>query len=545
MKHWLLLLCLLPLCLHAQTDFQYSVSNFLRYGNGDERVNSVAFRRDYFENLTETRLAFSDFLIGFRLLHDAPPEFGVEFTGLKRRYLEFRKDDLYIRAGNSFSLYGRGLALNLFENRALGYDMALDGVKMEYQNETVKLGITAGDIRYLDVLDLSRIEEYRVRAGSIEVTPYKMVAVGMNFVSGKFKLPPPAFPDLSSQFHIPEWFVRGRWSGFDLFASYAEKRTLINNDTNATHKGTAFYGSLSYAGKAYGITFEYKDYRYGIADPYERLNGNRAYKAFAFQNAPIVHKEHSFTLLSRYPHVIDFNDEVGFQFDVFYTALQNVTGNFNFAMSSRHYSFSPTGDTSAIFLPLYGSKPRSHSWLPTLDRKFSPFWELYFDFQYYFEEGGTDYAQVGFNRRSEDIADELRTPANPKGSVESRRLTSIPIVIEYTLSEGWTLKLTSESQWVYDDGNKKQRKFYNHLFAVSVARSPTYSVTFRYEITSDRGTIDDRRNWPAIDGSYKFTNSHLLTLTVGGDRGGQICSNGVCRVVNPFLGFRASITSYL
>lgn len=543
MRHWILLL-ILPTSLQAQNTIQYSLSNYLRYGTGNERVATFSQRRDYFENLTDARITISDFVVGFRLLHDGPPEFGVEFSGLRKRYLEFRKDDLYVRAGDSYTLYGRGLALNLFESRPLGFDTGLDGVKMEYATDKAKFGITVGDVLYRDILDLNRSEEYRLRAGSVEVKPVSQVTVGVTFVSGKSKFPPPTFPDMHAQFNIPEYFVRASVAGFDVAFSYAEKRTTVYNDTTGTHRGTGFYGSVSYSEESFGVTLEYKDYRFGIADPYGRNNRNRANKAFAFQNAPIVHKEHTFTLLSRYPHVIDFNDEVGFQVDVFYTLFGRLTGNLNFSAASRHYSFAPTGDT-VMFLPVYGSKPRNTSWLPSFDRKFSPFWEAYAEFQYYFEEGGTDYVLVALNRRSEDIAEELRTPTTPQGFIESRRLSAIPISIQYTIGEDWTVKFVSERQWVYDDGNKAQKEFYNHLLSISVSKSPFFSVALRYEFTSDRGTIDERRDWTAIDASYRLSNNHTVTLTVGGDRGGQICANGVCRIVNPFRGFRASIVSYL
>jgi hypothetical protein len=543
LRHWILLL-VLPTSLQAQNTIQYSLSNYLRYGTGNERVATFSQRRDYFENLTDARITISDFLVGFRLLHDGPPEFGVEFSGLRKRFLEFRKDDLYVRAGDSYTLYGRGLALNLFESRPLAFDTGLDGVKMEYATDKAKFGITVGDILYRDILDLNRSEEYRLRAGSVEVKPVSQVTVGVTFVSGKSKFPPPTFPDMHAQFNIPEYFVRASVAGVDVALSYAEKRTSVYNDTTGTHLGTGFYGSVSYSEESFGVTLEYKDYRFGIADPYGRNNRNRANKAFAFQNAPIVHKEHTFTLLSRYPHIIDFNDEVGFQVDVFYTLFGRLTGNLNFSAASRHYSFAPTGDT-VMFLPVYGSKPRNTSWLPSFDRKFSPFWEAYAEFQYYFEEGGTDYVMVALNRRSEDIAEELRTPTNPQGFIESRRLSAIPISIQYTIGEDWTVKFVSERQWVYDDGNKAQKEFYNHLLSISVAKSPFFSVALRYEFTSDRGTIDGRKDWTALDASYRLSNSHTLTLTVGGDRGGQICTNGVCRIVNPFLGVRASVVSYL
>ncbi len=543
----LLLLLFLPASLTAQSNLNYSVSNYLRYGSGDERVGTVSQRRDYFENLTEAKISMSDFLIGFRLLHDAPPEFGAEFSGIKKRYLEFRKDDFYIRAGDSYTLYGRGLALNLFESRALAYDTGLDGVKMEYSNDKIKAGITAGDVRYLDILDLSRVEEYRLRAGTVEVNPFPYLGFGFTVASGKSRFPPPAFPDMYAQFDIPEYSVKGSYAGFDFYASYAEKRTTVYGDTNGTHRGTGFYGSLSYSEESFGVTVEYKDYRFGITDPINRDNRNRAHKAFAFQNAPIVHKEHTFTLLSRYPHVIDFNDEVGFQVDVFYTLFESVTGSVNFSASSRHYSFDSVGVRSlfGVPFPLYGSMPRNTSFLPSFDRQYSPFWEVYTDVQYYLDDGGTDYVLVGLNRRSEDLAELYPLPGNRKGVIESRRLTAIPVSVQYTVADEWVLKFVSERQWVYDDANPSKRRFYNHLLSLGVGRSPDFAVTLRYEFTTDEKTNDGRKNWTAIDASYRYSNNHTLTLTVGGDRGGQICANGVCRVVNPFLGVRASILSYL
>ncbi len=549
MRYWLLLLILVPTSLYSQTNVQYSVSNLLRYGNGEERTGTFAQRRDYFENLTEAKITISDFLIGFRLLHDAPPEFGVDFSGLKKRYLEFRKDDVYIRAGNSFNLYGRGLALNLFESRALAFDTGLDGVKMEYKTRMMKIGFTAGDIHYADILNLTRVEDYRIRAGSLELNPYPFFTVGMNISSGK-TLPNFTSQMPSAQFDIPEYFGKVSVTGIDLYGSYAEKRTTIYNDTLGTHRGTAFYGSAAYSEESFGISVEYKDYRFGISvpGPDGRENQGNVKRAFAFQNGPIVHKEHTFTLLSRYPHIIDFSDEVGYQVDIFYSVFGHVTGSLNLSASSRHYSFDSTGTRNlfGVDFTTYGSTERKNSWLPGFAAKYSPFWEVYGDLQYYFEEGGSDYVLVGLNRRSEDLADEvIIQPGHPHRTIKSTRSTAIPLSVQYTVADEWVLKFVSERQWVYEDANSANTRYYNHLVSVGVSKSPTFAVTIRYEFTSDYGTIDQRRNWTAVDASFRFSNNHTMTLTVGGDRGGQICANGVCRVVNPFLGVRASITSYL
>ncbi|MBI4534880.1 MAG: hypothetical protein HY708_01290 [Ignavibacteriae bacterium] len=546
MRRRFFLLLLIPTSLLAQDKVNVSVSNYLRYGTGVDGFLSQ--KRDYVENLTDSRIALYDFLVGFRLLHDAPPEYGLEFTGVQKRYLEFKKDDLYIRAGDSYSLFGRGLALNLFENRPLAYDTGVDGIKMEYKTRIMKFALTGGTIRYRDVVDLSRSERYDIRGGSLELAPYSSFSFGANFVSGKFRILD-TFPDQHAQFDVPEFFGRVQVGEVDMFASYAEKRTTVFTPdpifgARPTHRGSGFYASIGFTQESFGVTIDYKDYRFGIADPYDRVNPNRATKAYAFQNMPIVHKEHGFTLLSRYPHIIDFNDEVGYQIEINYTIFDHLTGIINASGASRHYTFSPTGDTNQIFQPTFASAPRKSSFLPDFSSKYSPFWEVYAEWQYFFEVDGTDYVLVGFNRRSDVTADEvLYTSSGPKIAATSS--IGVPLALQYTLPAGWVVKFVAERQWMHEEKNPSQTKFFNQLLALSILRSPDYSVTLRYEFTSDKATVDGRKDWTALDIGFRLSKSHNITLTAGGDRGGQICANGVCRVVNPFLGFRASILSYL
>lgn len=543
MRSIIAVLLLLPGTLAAQNVLSVSASNFLRYGTGRETVGFLTQRRDYIENLTDSRLSFYDFTVGFRLLYDAPPEYGVEFQGLRKRYVEFAHDDLSLRAGDSYTLFGKGLALNLFDNRTLAFDTGIDGLKAEYRTRFLRVAATGGDITYRDILDLSRTEHYRLRAATLELQPYPFMMVGVSMVSGKSDFPPPSYPREAAQFDIPEFFGRAEMGDFTAMVEYAEKRTTVYGK-DGTHRGTAFYGSVSYAGEGFGLSIEYKDYRYGIADPYQRTNPNRATRALAFQNAPICHKEYSQTLLSRYPHLVDFNDEVGYHMDLDYVLEDQLTGSVSAAVASRHYSFAPTGDTSASFLPLYGSTARRGSFLPTLSPAYSPFWEIYADWQYYLEEGGTDYVLLALGRRSEETADELAANILGKAKVDATRSTSVVTSGQYTLGDGWVLKGEFEQQWVREEKNTGVPEFQNHLVALGVSLSPTYTVTVRCEWSSDEGTADGNKSWFAVDAGYKLGDHHNLTLTVGADRGGQVCANGVCRVVNPFHGVRASILSY-
>ncbi|MGA9117365.1 MAG: DUF6029 family protein [Bacteroidota bacterium] len=537
------LLLLVPFPLRSQQEVGISVSNFLRYGTGEERVGTLTSSKEYLENLTETRISVSDFLVGFRLLFDAPPEYGVPFAGMRKRYVEFRKEDLTVRAGDSFTLLGRGLALNTFESRGLAFDTGIDGIKLEYRTPVLDAVLTGGDLLYRDVMSLDRTEAYRLRAGMVRYRPLSPLELGMSFAGGESSFPPPTFPDQRARFDIPEYFARATFGALDLAASYAEKRTTVLG-RGPTHRGTAFYGTLSYAAGSFGLSLEVKDYRFGIADPYDRANPNRATRMFAFQNPPIVHREDTFTLLTRAPHVIDFNDETGAQIDLFYTVWERLTGLVNLTIASRHYSFTPTGDTNQIFLPVFGSVSRPWSFLPSFSSRYSPFWELSLEWQYFLDEEGTGYVQTGFNRWYDEEADEILSASASSLRTDVAHSVFVPLVFQYPLGSGWAVKFVTEHQWLHDEKNSAQTDYTNHFFSAGVSLSPSSAATLRYEYTTDRATVDGRRHWAAVDLSHRLSAAHTLTLTAGADRGGQICANGVCRVVNPFAGVRASMLSY-
>jgi len=532
----------------SQGDPTVTLGSILRYGTSRLEINPIGRHREYFESLTDARITFDNFRVGFRLLHDSPPEVGSEFSGLEKRYLEFTTDDLYARVGNSFSLYGRGLVLNLFENRTLGYDTGIDGAKIEYRSGAFAAAVTGGDITSADVLDQSRIERYKVRGGTFEFAPMADLTLGVSFVTGKVKFPTTPAGESAGRFDLPEYFLRFQVSGIDIFASYAEKRTdvfanpLVLVAQGYRHRGSGAYGSISYAGPQFGASVEYKDYRFGIADPVHRLIPDRAAKALAFQNPPIGHKEHSFVLLTRYPHVIDFNDEVGFQFDAFAALSEQALFSFNAAIASRHYSFRSTGAPNpATGFDVHEGLGRRTSWLPSFRKEFSPFWEIFFDLQYFYKEGSTDYITMAFNRREEQLALELdrQIPL-----IELIRSVAVPIVVQRTLAQSFVLVAGSERQWVRDDTDPLSNTFVNQLFSLGFIRSPSYSATIRYEFTDATATIDGRKDWTAVDLGYRFSAKTNLLLTIGSDRGGQVCSNGVCRVVPPFRGFRASLVTY-
>ncbi|MEJ2616906.1 MAG: DUF6029 family protein, partial [Ignavibacteriaceae bacterium] len=320
-----------------------SVSNLFRYGNGERILGTLKIPQTYFENLTDARISLPEnFVLGFRLLYDEPPEIGEKFKGISRRYLEYNKDGVYIRAGNSSTLFGRGMAINLFENRGLAYDTWMDGVKFKYSSDFYGVTILGGSIDFRDSITFVRNEKYKIRGGNIEVYPIPELLLGGSYIYSEGVLPQGEsnsdIPSKNIKAEIPEAYLNLNLNNISLYIDWSHKWTNVITD-HYTSSGSGLYGAVSYFGDGYGITLDYKNYSFDILDPYGRTDAARPTRMLPFQNPPIVQKEYSYTLLTRPLHEVDFNDEVGYQIDAFYSISYNTTLNFNTSLSSRHDSY--------------------------------------------------------------------------------------------------------------------------------------------------------------------------------------------------------------
>jgi hypothetical protein len=121
------------------------------------------------------------------------------------------------------------------------------------------------------------------------------------------------------------------------------------------------------------------------------------------------------------------------------------------------------------------------------------------------------------------------------------RQTAIPVAVQYKFTEVWSAKLSNELQWVTKFPETKP--FYNHLVALQFAHSPDYSFGFRYEYTTHEYEPQDEKHWLVGEIGYHLGANNLVGITYGTERGGQVCSNGICRVISPYKGLRFSFTS--
>ena len=134
----------------------------------------------------------------------------------------------------------------------------------------------------------------------------------------------------------------------------------------------------------------------------------------------------------------------------------------------------------------------------------------------------------------------------------------------------WTTKGTyvdsSRSNFYVYDGNSDKkliREFQNnHMLTIGVGKSPHWSLSLTIESSSAfeygpqpisisnpledilSNIMDMENKWVALDLMININSNTRLDLMYGTLRGGVICSNGICRYVEPFDdGFKLILTS--
>jgi len=90
--------------------------------------------------------------------------------------------------------------------------------------------------------------------------------------------------------------------------------------------------------------------------------------------------------------------------------------------------------------------------------------------------------------------------------------------------------------------------YYEHAISFSLGKPERFVLSLRYErrnripgwLVSKYG---EELSWPLAELSLDLTTRHNLRIRVGAEKGGLVCSGGVCRFEEPFKGVKMVLTS--
>ncbi|MEO0074650.1 MAG: DUF6029 family protein [candidate division WOR-3 bacterium] len=105
-----------------------------------------------------------------------------------------------------------------------------------------------------------------------------------------------------------------------------------------------------------------------------------------------------------------------------------------------------------------------------------------------------------------------------------------------------------EAAYEHDFITTDTSKYYDHALLVSIGKPELFQFTLRYERRNRTPAwliqkLGTEKTWPMAELSLDITNKHNLRVRVGGEKGGLVCSGGVCRFEEPFKGVKVVLTS--
>ena len=309
---------------------------------GAEKVNEKMLM-NAFTNILYTN---GDFSAGMRFEAYLNPILGFDSqykgAGLAYRFASYKKDFLEITAGNYYEQFGNGLIFRSYEEKNLGLDNAMDGLKVVARPmEGVAIKGIIGKQRYYwedvwasDDFGLVRGIDGEVSLNSViksfSTSPLQ-ITLGGSFVSvyqpadTRFIIDQQTGDDYKLTF--PENIGSGAariqmsYNAWNLNAEYAKK----GQDPNAVngyifHEGEAAYVSAGYSAKGLGINVAAKridnmSYKSRRSETGNMLNINYL---------PALTRQHAYSLFAMYPYATQVNGEMGIQADIMYKLKKNT-----------------------------------------------------------------------------------------------------------------------------------------------------------------------------------------------------------------------------
>lgn len=453
-----------------------------------------------------------------------------EGNGIMYRFASYTKNNLSVTVGNFYEQFGRGLILRSYEERGLGYDNAIDGVRIKF--EPVKgmhltgligkqrhyfeygEGIVRGFDAQFNLNDLfSNLASSKTR-----------LIIGGSAVS-KFQ------EDNNNLYNLPEnvGAVAGRFNlsrgGFIVNGEYAYKINDPSYDNGYIYKpGEAIAFQTTYSVKGLGLSFAAQH----IDNMSFRSDRNEAVQDLLINYIPSLTKQHTYNLLSTlYPYATQPNGEVAFQWDAIY--------NFdNGSFLGGKYGTNIQLNYSAV----NGLKKTA---LEDEEGKRLGYTTEYFEAgEVYFKDFNITLTKK-FTRKVKGIFTYSNLVYNKNvilGKVGEKTVYADVAIADITYKFNIRSALRMEAQHLSTE--QDHGDWATLLFEYSY--SPHWYVAVLDQYNYGNEMEDERIHYYNVSAGY-INKGNRFSISYGRQKEGLFCVGGVCRVVPASNGLYLSITS--
>lgn len=452
--------------------------------------------------------------------------------GIANRFATYKTDELEITAGHFYEQFGNGIILRTYEDKALGYDNAIDGARVKFMPvDGIKFtGIIGKQKKYFDYgpgiirgFDTEIAFNDLIKSFADKKT---RVIIGGSFVS-KYQ------PNLDPTYYFPENV--GSFSGrfnisrgfFNLSSEYAYKINDPSYDNNYIFKdGNALLVNSSYSKKGFGfiigiMRIDNMSFRSDRAATINDLNINYL---------PAIARTHAYAFTGMYPFASQVNGQIGLNAELFYKINKNTTMGGKYGMNiSLNFAQINSIDKQKIIID-----PTEQ--YPNLDGYTSDFTKI--GDELYFRDINIEISK----KISKDFKILLTYMHEDYNKDQIQGLSDYGIIKAEIGVLDWTYKFTnkkairSETEFLYTE--QDNRSWIMQLFEYTYAPNWFIAISDQYNY----GNKNTKVHYYNISGGYMKGTSRFQ-LSYGKIREGIVCIGGVCRTVPASNGISLTITT--
>jgi len=534
------LLLILFLQSYILSQFDIGANYELKYFDGEDESS------DIFEHYLDLNMYYKDLFFYSSIRYKDPALIGIPTKSFNDIYdifyFEYYNENMQLQLGDIFQSYGSGLSFLTFEDKAIDYNNSLRGINLTYYlRDDLEMFSTLGVNDFTSRTSPSILEPNLNIGNDVAI-------LGFNFQGNNFdltylskfnnqKIDSNTINNMKNSFdnslgHYLEYRYQnsddiqdfeqnifehniGTTIYFSNIEFFIEKSLIYHNKIGGERiMDSRLYFNSYFSTNGYGILYEYKNY-------------NTPYLFSVFSNPPIVFRESNSTLISRNLHNIDFNNEIGHHLKI----NKSFSDQINIVFS-----------TACSYLSFFDDKTSSISFDKVLsDMLFqSGKMEEYSDLkpyrQMYFEINGIDKNDKFFYKIG---LDKYLEYANGK-IIDAR---TIPTQFTYKMRKGNSISAYLEVQTL-NDISSLDKKYYTY-FSPSYNHYGKWILSLFGDFTMDSkllGMNEIKDGFIGADFTYYISNNNILSLFIGSQKGGLVCSNGTC-VVQPDFNKGFKITS--
>ena len=439
----------------------------------------IEARRDSLDNRFIVDFDLGDFYTG-AWLNIRQFNFPSESSeGFAQRYFGWRDENLSVRLGNFYQVFDRGLTLNAFLDDAIYFDNNLDGVRISGNYD--RFEFNALSARGLN--RITRQREYAIRGARGAIRPLNPVKLGFSYVRFK-QNSSDFFRTLNSNLTSVNSGVS--YGPIDLYAEYAKKVGRTDSllpQANLNGDGTYLSGSISFE-KA-SVYSEYKNY-INLLYP---ANGT------SFNNPPPAsHQGRSLMSLDGIP------GERGYQLGFLISPSFDL--NLDLSFSESYSRGIPDSQSLYIAEKFAGLR-----------------WSAISDFVLNYNWDKIDYTKK----------DEIENYFDGYYYISDRHIISLTTYTKRFINN------------LYSPGGGTSQSYHEDYMTLGYGMGNLLVFNVGGSKSNQKQSLDPEK-MAFVELTLRF-GSHELIVFNGGERGGLICSSGICQIRPTFQGTRVILFS--